>query len=530
MVIIGNPPYSVSSSNKSEWIEKLMIDYKKNLNEKNIQPLSDDYLKFIRFGQYFIEKNGEGILAFISNNSFVDGIIHRQFRKHLLENFDKIYILNLHGNSRKKEVCPDGSKDENVFDIMQGVSINIFIKTGKKKVNELGEVYHYDLYGKRDDKYDFLWNNNLESIKFTKLPNVDPSYFFVEKSFEGINEYENGFKIDEVFKIFNAGSATGKDELFVDIKKNELLKKLELNNIIFDSNKIEKYNYRLFDIRYFIYDNKLIQRLRHNLMKNLKKENICLITTKILSSQFYTHSFVSNIVGDRCVISNKGQEANYFFPLYIYPDSSEQTELEIMTNRQPNLNLEIVKNIAEKLNLKFTNEKENTQNTFAPIDIFDYIYAILNSPKYREKYKEFLKIDFPRVPYPINQENFWKLVELGSELRQIHLLESPIVEKFITSYPKSGNNKITHKITKNDWEFYDTEKKLGKIWINDEQYFDKIPLVAWDFFIGGYQPAQKWLKDRFGRDLNFDEILHYQKIIVALNETDRLMKEIDKNI
>jgi type I restriction-modification system DNA methylase subunit len=129
MVVIGNPPYSVSSSNKSNWIQDLLKDYKKDLNERNIQPLSDDYIKFIRFGQHFIDKNGEGVLAYISNNSFIDGLIHRQMRKHLLESFDEIYILDLHGNAKKKETAPDGSKDENVFDIMQGVSINLFVKT-----------------------------------------------------------------------------------------------------------------------------------------------------------------------------------------------------------------------------------------------------------------------------------------------------------------------------------------------------------------------------------------------------------------
>ena len=164
----------------------------------------------------------------------------------------------------------------------------------------------------------------------------------------------------------------------------------------------------------------------------------------------------------------------------------------------------------------------------APIDILDYIYAVLHSPTYREKYKEFLKIDFPRVPYPKNKEIFWQLVRLGGEIRQIHLLESPKVEEYITSYPIDGDNTITTKIGKKDWEITDKENQLGRIWINETQYFENIPLVAWEFYIGGYQPAQKWLKDRKGRILNFEDILHYQKIIVALYETDRLMKEIDK--
>ena len=216
------------------------------------------------------------------------------------------------------------------------------------------------------------------------------------------------------------------------------------------------------------------------------------------------------------------------FPLYISNISSAQKSIEQSTERTPNLKPEIVNEIAENLGLTFTNEKEKIANTFAPIDILDYIYAVLHSPTYREKYKEFLKIDFPRVPYPKNVDTFWQLVSLGKEIREIHLLESNTVEKYITSYPIDGDNIITTKIGKKDWELFDEEKGLGRIWINDEQYFDNIPLTAWEFYIGGYQPAQKWLKDRKERELKFEDILHYQKIIVALTETDRIMKEIDK--
>jgi len=211
------------------------------------------------------------------------------------------------------------------------------------------------------------------------------------------------------------------------------------------------------------------------------------------------------------------QGGDYVAPLYIYPNSNSQQTIDQSTERTPNLNAEIIAAIAKKLGLTFANEKETTKSTFAPIDILDYIYAVLHSPTYREKYKEFLKIDFPRVPYPKDNDTFWQLVKLGGEIRQIHLLESPIVEKYITQYPIDGNNTVGK-----------TKYQDGKVYINDTQYFDNVPQVAWDFYIGGYQPAQKWLKDRKERKLEFDDILHYQKIIVALSETDRLMKEIDK--
>ena len=210
-------------------------------------------------------------------------------------------------------------------------------------------------------------------------------------------------------------------------------------------------------------------------------------------------------------------DGSYVAPLYLYPESSGQLELGQTIERKPNLNPEIVKQIAEKSGLTFTSEKETTEGTFAPIDILDYIYAVLHSPTYREKYKEFLKIDFPRVPYPQDTATFWQLVKLGGELRQLHLLESPIVERYITQYPINGSN-LVEKIKYQD----------GKVYINDTQYFGGVPETAWDFYIGGYQPAQKWLKDRKGRELGFEDILHYQKIIVALTETDRIMSEIDK--
>lgn len=541
MVVMGNPPYSVSSSNKSEWIEKLMVDYKKDLNERNIQPLSDDYIKFIRYAESLIDRTGEGILAYISNNSFIDGIIHRQMRKHLLETFDKVYILDLHGNAKKKEVCPDGSKDENVFDIMQGVSINIFVKKKDKKKSTQAIVSHFDLYGTRDNKYEFLHNNSLKSLKWNELNYSVPNYFFVKKNFAGSGLYETGFKIDELFLNNNAGLATEFDEFTIKdtlIEAESLLKYLKQETIeelkaryTIDPKKIKKIesakkdicsnksvitplDYRPFDTKYTIYtglSNGFMGRPRNNIMKHMLDENISMLICRQQTTFNFQHVFISNKISERCVVSLQTGEVDYVFPLYLYPEKESKT-----ASRTPNLNTEIVQKIADCLGLKSTNEKESDTGTFAPIDILDYIYAVLHSPTYREKYKEFLKIDFPRVPYPKDKETFWKLVRLGGELRQIHLLESPSVEKYITKYPADGDN-VVNKIKYQD----------SKVYINDTQHFANVPEVAWSFFIGGYQPAQKWLKDRKGRKLEFDDILHYQKIIVALTETDRIMKVID---
>jgi predicted helicase len=268
----------------------------------------------------------------------------------------------------------------------------------------------------------------------------------------------------------------------------------------------------------------------------LKGENLGLITNRAHRSENYRHSFItSNIVDFH--ITETANANPYIFPLYLYPETNAQQTIGQTDKRTPNLNLEIVNVIAEKLDLTFTNEKETTKDTFAPIDILDYIYAVLHSPTYREKYKEFLKIDFPRVPYPKDKDTFWQLVKLGGQIREIHLLESPKVEKYITQYPVDGDNKVS-KIKFVPY-LYENEVPdengnlnypdyLGAVYINENQYFADVPTSAWEFYIGGYQPAQKWLKDRKERTLEFDDILHYQKIIVALSETDRLMKEIDK--
>jgi predicted helicase len=545
MCVIGNPPYAVSSSNKSEWILKLILDYKKDLNEKKLN-LDDDYIKFIRFGQHYIDKNGSGILAYISNNSFIDGITHRQMRKDLLESFDKIYILDLHGNAKKKEVCLDGSADQNVFDIMQGVSINIFIKNGGKQNTELGKVFHCDLQGKRDFKYETLTANTINSLEWKQLDFTEPYYFFVKKDFKDIIQFESGFKIDSLFLIHNSGIKTDRDELFIDFSKNDIEQRFEkllkgdltndfiskyriqdsgsykitekIKNRTFSKKYVNTIQYRPFDHKSIYYDEKLVSRPGFSVMQHLiRGGNIALISKR---GQDFNSApcFISENIADIRVYSCPGvQGSDYLFPLYLCPDNKDQQTIDQSLKRTPNLNTEIVNQISENIGLTFTSEKETTQDTFSPIDILDYIYAVLHSPAYIEKYKEFLKIDFPRVPYPKDQDTFWKLVKLGGEIRQIHLLESPVVDEPISKYPETGTNIVGKPKYEN-----------GKVMINETQYFEDVPEVAWNFYIGGYQPAQKWLKDRKDRELQIDDIRHYMKIIVALIETDRLMKEIDK--
>lgn len=558
MCVIGNPPYSGISSNDGEWISNLIEDYKYvdgvHINERK-HWLNDDYVKFLRYGQHYIEKNGTGVLAFINPHGFLDNPTFRGMRWNLLKTYDKIYTIDLHGNSKKKETAPDGSADVNVFDIQQGVSINIFVKTGKKKANELGEVLHYDLYGKRELKYDFLSENSLKSIGFKKLKYNDPYYFFIPKDEDGRSDYEKGFNINSLFTNSTTGIVTMGDGFIISDSKEELkyrlndfktnpyteeeLKKkynlgknyakwiLDNKNSIEDNVNITPVDYRPFDKKYTVFNGQLVWRLREQTTKHIINNGLALVFARQTTTNDWSAiQIVGSMIDNRFHFSYKGipQQAS----LYLYPDTKGQQTIGQLEERTPNLNQEIVKEIAEKLNLNFTNEKESTKDTFAPIDILDYIYAVLHSPTYREKYKEFLKIDFPRVPYPKDQDTFWKLVKLGGEIRQIHLLESATVEQYITQYPIAGDNLVSRKMSKNSPGYVPNNETQGKVYINDEQYFDNVPLVAWEFYIGGYQPAQKWLKDRNGRKLEWEDIAHYQKIIVALCETDRIMKEIDE--
>jgi predicted helicase len=568
MCVIGNPPYSGISSNNGKWISDLIEDYKYvdgvHFNERK-HWLNDDYVKFLRYGQHFIEKNGSGVLAFINPHGFLDNSTFRGMRWHLLKTYDKIYTIDLHGNAKKKETAPDGSIDQNVFDIMQGVSINIFVKTGKKKSNELGKVFHFDLFGKREMKYNFLSENSLTTIGFKELIPNHPNYFFVEKNDEGRLYYENGIRVDELLKKNVTGIVTMGDEFALAETKSELkdrLNEFKKNNLseselkakynlgknyaefilsnkeklVIDDEKMIQCSFRPFDNRFTYFDNKILWRWRVDVMQHfIKGDNIGLVTARQCVSD-WQYVFISKLIGEFNLTGTAGRfgSGNYF-PLYLYPENNGQQTIDQSTARTPNLNAAIVQQIAEKLGLTFEAEKtvlplNGEAKKFAPIDILDYIYAVLHSPTYREKYKEFLKIDFPRVPYPQDAATFWQLVKLGGEIRQIHLLEAPKVEQYITTYPIAGSNEITRSLTTKDigFELIDEANKIGRVWINDEQYFDKVPQVAWEFYIGGYQPAQKWLKDRKNRKLEFDDILHYQKIIVALTETERLMREVDE--
>lgn len=540
MVVIGNPPYSGVSSNNTEYANNLVNKYKVEPGGKvKLQErkhwLNDDYVKFIALAEQLIEKKGEGIVGYITNHGYLDNPTFRGMRWHLMKTFDSIYVIDLHGNTKKKEISPDGGKDENVFAIQQGVSIMLAIKTGKKK-DELSKVYRFDMWGKREGKFIQLNKYSIENIKWNPIePHLPNLSFVIERSRKLDGDYQKGFSVDEIFVMKGVGVVTARDALTIDLDKDNLWNRIlsfsnysvEEARSIFklgkdvqswkvswaqkdvqasgpNHNRIRRISYRPFDIRYCYYTGKssgFMARPSSKIMSNfILGENIALVMVKqFKTGNSYNHIFISKNITESTLVSNRTSEIGYSYLLYVY--------LENNSDKISNLNKKIVEEI------------ERAVGKVSPEDVFDYIYATLYSQSYREKYKDFLKTDFPRIPYPKNKESFKKLVKFGTELRHLHLLESPKVNEFITSFSESGSD-IVEKI----------EYRDKNVYINNNQYFGNILEYVWNFYIGSYQPAQKWLKDRRGKILTNEDIEHYQKMIVSLFETDKIMKKIDEEI
>ncbi|MBA7620135.1 hypothetical protein ES703_27479 [subsurface metagenome] len=544
MVVLGNPPYSVSSLNRGEWIDTLLEDYKQGLHEKKLN-IDDDYIKFIRFAQWRIEQTGYGILGFITNNSYLDGLTHRRMREYLLESFSEIYILNLHGSSRRGEQAPENVKDGNVFDIQQGVTIGILVKEPDK--SQKTRVYYADMWGIREKKYQTLFESDIDTTVWQELAPTTPYFFFVPKDFTLEDEYFQGWSIDKVFLISQSGLQTDRDELFFDSDSDVLEERMRIffskgygdefreryrvyssssydiearrDRATFARKNIRRCLYRPFDSCYLYYDPSLTSRPAYKIMHHMIADNnLALITVRQVAEESFNHAFVSkSIVERRVTLSSWG--AASVFPLYLYP---AEGEMQFEEGRRPNLNPEFVTAFSEKLGLKFIEDgKGDLEETFGPEDTFNYAYAVFHSPTYRSRYAEFLKIGFPRLPLTSDKELFKALAEKGAELVSLHLMESAVLNNLVTKYPVTGSN-VVEKVACNE--------ATGRAYINKEQYFEGIATELWDFHIGGYQVCQKWLKNRKGRTLSYDDLTHYQKVIVALKETIRLMAEIDELI
>lgn len=527
MVVIGNPPYSGESSNAhytGNDVYKIEPTGGK-LQERNSKWLNDDYVKFIRFAESMVEKNGEGVVAMITAHGYIDNPTFRGMRWHLMQTFDQIYVLDLHGNANKKEKSPNGSKDENVFAIKQGVAILIGIKH-KGKSQKPSKVFRADCFGERLEKFARL-NVAFKKIKWNEIVPSIPNYEWVVRDVKSHEEYRKGFSINELFPVSSVGIVTSRDNFVIDFEKDilkkritdflcitnpaEALVKFGLKENLkwkassalkhdFDEQNIVPISYRPFDDRFVYYNDDFIERSRKDIMAHLEEENIGLIASRINRQASLGYFFLTKTLADFHILDN-AQDSTSVFPLYLYLGENKKI---------PNLNKEIWQKINE------------VAGETTPENIIDYIYAVLHSASYREKYKEFLKIDFPRVPYPKSKEYFESLVVLGKELRELHLLESQKLNPpYVTRFPESGSDMIESKYP---------SFENGKVFINPAQYFGNVPEIAWNFYIGGYQPAQKWLKDRQGKKLSNFDIEHYQKIIISLTETEKIMREIDKKL
>jgi hypothetical protein len=587
LAVIGNPPYSGHSANKGEWIQNIVEDYKRDCPElyKPAQAkwLQDDYVKFIRWGQWRIERTGAGVLAFITNHGYLDNPTFRGMRQRLMKNFSDIYILNLHGSSKKREVSTDGSKDENVFDIQQGVAIGVFVREPDR--HDEPRVHYADLWGERELKYSRLFESDIQATRWTELNPRAPLHLFVPQDADLLSEYECGWKLPDAMNQNGdpaPGIVTTQDEFAIswdseDAKEKvrELLAtaseeearalfrlcsqsqwnyrraKEELHSGAWEK-RVRPILYRPFDVRWTVYDSNVAVHRRERVMKHmLSEENLGLSTTRSVEiGEGFQHVFCARTIIQHHTVSLK--EVNYLFPLYLYPEGEGETtgqktlteKVSRSSRRQSNLNPQFIADLEKRIRLSFVSEATgDLKKTFGPEDVFNYIYAVFHSPTYRTRYAEFLKSDFPRVVLTSDVNLFRSLCGLGAELVALHLLESPKFSKPIARYPVTGPNIVEKGFPKyvppGEPEPGKIEPfKAGRVYISKPdaqsgakgQYFEGIPPEVWNFHIGGYQVCEKWLKDRRGRTLTYDDLEHYCKVVTALSETVRLMAEIDAAI
>ena len=569
LVVLGNPPYSGHSANTGEWISKLVRDYYfcdgKPLGERNPKWLQDDYVKFLRWAQWRIEQTGQGVLAFITNHGYLDNPTFRGMRQNLMQTFDEIYVLDLHGNSKKKETVPNsGQADKNVFDIQQGVAIGIFVKLppdarAKKKAKAPATVRHCDLWGaQRQGKYDWLDANQIESTDWATLAPAAPHYLFIPQDTKRLKEYERGWKVTEMMPVNVLGFQSHRDGFAISMDKHEI----ELRLTAFRSSQfsdddlrrrfsltdnrdwklaearkelreredwrkpIIRCLYRPFDKRWCYFDEIAMDYPRRELKAHVAmKENLVISLMRQTRAPGWHHALATELPIPAVFLEIK--DGSSVFPLYLYPSGNlpEEDLFAHDNGRRPNLSADFIKDFCEKLQVKFVPDGLGRpgKREVGPELIFHYAYAVFHSPTYRERYAEFLRADFPRLPLTSNFELFRTLGGLGAELVGLHA-RGKGEPKGICFPVKDGN--VVEEVRYQPPQ----GKEPGRVWINDRQYVEGVPEAAWVFPIGGYLPAQRWLKDRMGRTLGYEEQTEYQRIIWALIETPRLMGEIDASI
>lgn len=561
LIILGNPPYSGHSANIDDWIKNEMKIYYevdgKALGEKNPKWLQDDYVKFIRFAQWKMDKMDRGAIGIITNHSYLDNPTFRGMRQSLLKSFNEIYIIDLHGNAKKKEKSPDGSKDENVFDIQQGVAIAIFIKTEKNPKS--CRIYHYDLFGLRQNKYNTLQELNITNTDWKEISPKSPFYLFVPRNEELLEKYNRGLNLHDIFKINSVGIVTARDEFVIDTNITNLKQKIldfkELTNsdeeikakyslaenAKFDiekkrgiiakltpdelNNKFSKILYRPFDSRFIFYHDALIERARKNIMVNMQEENIALCIGRqwsTVGSESFDVVFVSNNIVDFNLFRRGGEN---LFPLYILSNGEDrlffgmkEPEVEYNADNKTKSGLTKTPNFTKEFQ-EFINNQYKI--SFSPEQIMGYIYAVLHSPTYRNKYVGFLKIDFPRIPFTDDEELFKELSAIGEELISHHLLKVNYSKNICKIDGDSDNFKV---------EKVSYEPDSMKVWINKDRYFAPVPPEIWNFYIGGYQVLDKWLKERKKHDITLsgEDVQHFIKVVNVLGNTIETMQKIDE--
>lgn len=560
LVILGNPPYSGHSATSNEWTEKLLkenIDGSQSyyevdgqpLGEKNPKWIQNDYVKFLRFAQWKIQKAGKGIVGMITDNSYLDSPTFRGMRQSLQRTFNEIYILDLHGNSQRKETSPDGSKDENVFDIQQGVAIALFVK---KKKGKGCKVYHRDIYGLREEKYSWLEKKDFKRKDYEVLQPKTPWYFLIKRETEGIEHYNNWIRVDDIFPVNSVGIVTARDEFLISFDKQSLESRIrQFKNLKFDTeffrsaynlkntsgwdlnkardeaakdedykNKFFEISCRPFDKKFIFYADYLIERMRLDVMQHLLKDNVAIVCSRQTQGTF-RHAFISDAICEFNLTGTAGRYGSgYVFPLYLYPPPEEKKKkgiqaMMLFEPEEPYGKKGKIPNIAFKI---FEQLEKAYKKKPSPEQILYYCYAVLYSNMYREKYAEFLKIDFPRIPFTTDKDLFMEMAKLGEELAALHLLKHKDLNRLVTKYfGKGGNDKIEKPV-------YDEEAQ--RVYINEARYFDNISKAVWEYQVGGYQPMEKYLKDRKGRQL--DDPVHYCKMATAIAKTIELQKEADR--
>ncbi|MBA3510461.1 type ISP restriction/modification enzyme [Sphingomonas sp.] len=567
MCVIGNPPYSGESENKGDWIIALMDDYKKEpgtecaLEERTSKWINKDEHKFIRLAEEYIRASGSGVVGMITSHGYLSDPTLRGIRWHLLNTFDSIYALDLHGNTNRNETPPDGVIDKNVFDIKQGVSIIVATKLPATTDDrpKLARVRHADLWGSRAAKNDSLWSGDIDHGEWQTIEPKGPMWRLLPRNGALEEIYETGFGIDELYMVFGNGIVTARDDFAIGdigtLRSNfrKLVETPQDERALHEASRIRrkkgwdilkagasakalgrpdsilaKVNYRPFDSRHILFHDDLVWRTVRKVMRNYRgRENLGLLAPKAMRDRGFAHTFVTDALSEAIFLSGATGSNAMNFPLYLYPEAAP-TQHDAFTSGSRTLNLdpELYAAICNAAGINPADQAGPADDFRAAtgearpseVKLFDYIYGVLHSPAYRETFAEFLKIDFPRIPYPPSPQVFRHVSEKGEQLRRLHLMEPAAIGDTPYPYHGEGDDVVVGGYPKFEG---------GEVHINEDQYFDAVPEVAWSFYIGGYQPAHKWLKDRRARVLSWDDIGHYQKIVKILAETDRIMKEIE---